>query len=340
MNSKTQGRYSYLIILFIIAAVLFCQNYLYQQFHAYDKKPDVAVDDTRQSGENAYNHVRVLASPEYEGRAPGTEGNQLAAQYIAGQFQAIGLKPAGNRGTYLQAIKSPEFSLVLVGLRWVPRLTGGLFLTVPSDNVLGYLASGGAPFPANTIIISAHYDHLGKTGDGDNYFPGANDNASGIGVMLETARILANRQQQPKCNILFAAWTSEEEGLYGSRWFTENSPTSGIKEVINLDTVGNGDVHDFSIWTQSRNDPLVGIIKDAGARQGLTIDTEVLGSFPPHTSDQRSFAEVGIPAVTLLTPDWLDKNHTVQDTPATVNPAKLGNAVKLVIAVVDRLAYK
>ena len=291
---------------------------------------------TRESGEYAYNHVRVLASPEYEGRAPGTKGNQLAAQYIAGQFQSIGLKPAGDQGTYFQTIKSPEFSLILVGKRWVPRLTGGMFLTVPSDNVLGYLASGGAPFPANTIIISAHYDHLGKFGD--SYFPGANDNASGIGVMLETARILATRQQQPKCNILFAAWTSEEEGLYGSRWFTENSPTSGIKAVINLDTVGNGDVHDFSIWTQTQDNSLAGIIKDVGTQQGLSIDTEVLGNSPPHTSDQRSFAEVGIPAVTLLTPDWLDKNHTVQDTPDIVNPAKLGNAVKLVLAVIDRLA--
>jgi hypothetical protein len=105
-----------------------------------------------------------------------------------------------------------------------------------------------------------------------------------------------------------------------------------------MDTVGNGDVRDFSIWTQSQNNPLVGIIKDVGAKQGLNIDTEVLGNSPPHTSDQRSFAEVGIPAVTLLTPNWLDKNHTVQDTPAIVNPAKLGNAVKLVIALIDRLA--
>ena len=96
MKSKTRERYSYLIILFIIAAVLFCQNYLYQRYQSYDKKSDV-VDDTRESGEYAYNHVRVLASPEYEGRAPGTKGNQLAAQYIAGKFQSIGLKPAGDR---------------------------------------------------------------------------------------------------------------------------------------------------------------------------------------------------------------------------------------------------
>jgi hypothetical protein len=337
MKSDTQGRYSYLIIIFVIATVLLCQNYLYQLYQAYDQKLD-AIEDTRDSGEYAYSHVRLLASPAYEGRAPGTKGGQLAAQYIAGLFQGMGLKPAGDQGTYFQTIRSPEFSLILVGKRWVPRLTQGIFLTVPSDNVLGYLASGGAaPYPADTIIVSAHYDHLGE--QGASYFPGANDNASGIGVMLEVARILANRQQQPKCNILFAAWTSEEEGLYGSRWFTEKTPTKGISAVLNMDTVGNGDVRAFQIWTQSQTNPLVGIIKDEGAKQGLNINTEVLGNPSPHTSDHRSFAEIGIPAVTLLTPDWLAGNHTVQDTPAIVNPDKLDNAVKLVTAVIDRLAY-
>ena len=335
MKYDTQGRYSYLIIIFVIAAVLLCQNYLYQRYQSYNK-PDI-IESTRDSGEYAYSHVCLLASPAYEGRAPGTQGCQLAAQYIAGLFQGMGLKPAGEQGTYFQTIRSPEFSLILDGNRWVPRLTKGIFLTVPSDNVLGYLASGGAPFPADTIIVSAHYDHLGK--QGDSYFPGANDNASGIAVMLEVARILANRQQQPKLNILFAAWTSEEEGLYGSRWFTENSPTKGIRAVLNMDTVGNGDVRAFQIWTQSQSNPLIGVIDKEGARQGLSINTEVLGNPSPHTSDHRSFAEIGIPAVTLLTPDWLDKNHTVQDTPALVNPEKLNNAVKLVVATIDRLAY-
>ena len=310
-------KYSYFIIFFIIVVALFCQDYLYQQYQYFKKIADRKIEESQQPGKNAYSDVCILASPKYGGRAPGTEGNRLAAQYIAGQFQKIGLKPAGDQGTYFQSIKSPEFSLIEVGNRWVPRLSGDIFSPVSSDNVLGYIPSGNAQFPADTIIVSAHYDHLGKLGN--NYFPGANDNASGIGCLLEVARILASRQQQPNCNILFAAWTAEEEGLYGSRGFTEKSPTGGIKDVINMDTVGNGDVRAFMIWTQSADNPLVGIIKDQGARQGFNISTEVLGNPSPHTSDHRTFAEIGIPAVTLLTPNWLDKNHSVQDTPAIVN---------------------
>ena len=340
MKPNAQGQYSYLIILFVIAIILLCQNYLYQRYQSYTKKTAVkaVVEDTRQSGEYAYNHVRVLASPEYEGRAPGTEGNRLAAQYIAGQFQKIGLSPAGDKGTYFQQIRSPEFSLVEVGVRWMPRLTRGMFLTVPSDNVLGYLASPDtAAYPDNTIVISAHLDHLGQ--QGAHYFPGANDNASGVGVMIEVARILASRQQKPKCNLLFASWTSEEEGLYGSRWFTEKVPIQGIKAVINMDSIGNGDPGKFRIWTQSPDNPLIAPIKEEAAALGLSIDTEVLTNASGYTGDHRSFAEVGIPAVTLVSPTWLVDNHSIQDTPAIVNPEKLDNAVKLVLATIDRLAY-
>jgi hypothetical protein len=430
------------MILLLIVAALLLQNYLYQHNHNYKKMLDEALKAS--PGQLAYDHVLALAGPEYEGRAPGTRGCDLAARYIAGQFQKLGLKPAGDGGTYFQAIRGPQFSLVREGNRWVPHLTG-IFLTVPGNNVLGYLPSretaqsaasqsagsqegssqgatsqgvasqegssqgaasqgaasqgaglpGGvspnpvpqddgsqnsgtwnvvspnpasqdagiqnpapqngiqntdtrssgaqnavpssAAFPENTLIVSAHYDHLGQSGG--SYFPGANDNASGIGVMLETARILAGRQQQPKMNILFAAWTSEEEGLYGSRLFTAKVPTGGIKAVLNIDTVGNGDVHDFRLWTQNQDNPLVYVIEDAGSQQGLHIDTEVLNSSSPHTSDHKSFAELGIPSVTLLTPTWLDHNHTLQDTPALVNPAKLDNAVKLVVATIDRIAY-
>ncbi len=329
-------KYSYLIILFVIAGALLCQD-LYQQYQYFKKIADRKVEESQQPGQNAYSDVCVLASPEYEGRAPGTAGNRLAAQYIAGQFQKLGLRPAGDQGTYLQAITSPGFSLIEQGNRWIPKLSRDIFAPVASDNVLGYLAAGNAQFPADTIIVSAHYDHLGRLGD--HCFPGANDNASGIGAMLEAARILASRQQQPKFNILFAAWTSEEEGFHGSRSFIEKSPTGGIKAVINMDTIGNGDVRAFRIWTQTPDNPLVGIIKDEGAKRGLNIGTEVLGNHSPHTSDHRTFAGIGIPAVTLLTPNWLDKNHSVQDTPAIVKPEKLNNAIKLLVAVVDRTAY-
>ncbi len=324
------------MILFLIGAVLICQQYLSEQYY-HNIVPLRKLDDIHAAARSAYNHVRLLASPAYGGRAPGTDGGKLAAQYIAGQFQKIGLRPAGEQGTYFQTIRSPQFSLVKDGDRWVPRFSKGLLMTVPSDNVLGYIASPQAAYPNNTIILSAHYDHLGQSGD--SYFPGANDNASGIGVMLEVARILASRDRQPRANVLFAAWTSEEEGLYGSRAFTLKTSVSGVKAVINLDTVGNGDLRAFRIWTQNQDNPLVSIIKEEGAKQGLHLDTEILTNGSRHTSDHKVFAEEGIPAVTLLTPTWLDGNHTVQDTPAIVEPDKLENAIKLVMAVVDRMAY-
>jgi acetylornithine deacetylase/succinyl-diaminopimelate desuccinylase-like protein len=339
MKPKAQRQYTYVILFFVIAAVLFSQNYIYQQYQAYqaDLSKTKVAEELQAAGTNAYNYVQLLASAEYDGRAPGTQGNRLAAQYIADQFRQIGLKPAGDGGSYFQTIRSPEFTLVLVGDRWMPRLTRGMFLTVPSANVLGYLPSPDATYPGDTIIISCHLDHLGQ--QGDHYFPGANDNASGVGVMIEVAKILASRQQRPKCNLLFAAWTSEEEGLYGSRWFTEHSPIGGIRAVVNMDSLGNGDPRRFRIWTQSPDSPLIAPITEAAATLGFGVDTEVLTNASGYTGDHRSFAEVGVPAVTLVSPTWLVDNHSVQDTPAIVSPVKLSNAVKLVLATIDKLAY-
>jgi aminopeptidase YwaD len=335
MKRKNTGKYPQLLVIFLIVASLLSLQYLNQKDQS---TPEKKIVDTDGSGNDAYSHVHALAAPEYAGRAPGTRGCELAAQYIAGQFQEMGLKPAGDQGTYFQAVRSPGFSLVKEGKRWVPLLSKGVSATVSSDNVLAYIASPNAAYPHNTIIISAHYDHLGE--DGGSYFPGANDNASGIGVMLEVARILASRQQQPDSNILFAAWTYEEEGLYGSSGFAAKIATGDVKVVINLDTVGNGDARDYRVWIQDQGSSLLSIIKVEGARQGLRIDTEVPDSDSRHTSDHRSFAERGIPAVTLLTPEWLDRNHTIQDTPDLVSPEKLGNAIRLVCAVIDRLAYR
>ena len=106
-------------------------------------------------------------------------------------------------------------------------------------NVMGYILGKN---PADSIlVVSAHYDHLGRMGS-EIYFPGANDNASGVAMMLDLAHRLV---KEPKCNylIVFIAFAGEEVGLEGSRFFINNPPFSldKIKFLINLDLVGTGD---------------------------------------------------------------------------------------------------
>ncbi len=92
----------------------------------------------------------------------------------------------------------------------------------------------------STIIISAHYDHLGLTTDQTSYYPGANDNASGVAALIELARYFSFNKRKEKFNILFVCFSGHEQGFVGSKSFCEK-PTidfSFVKFHINLDKLG------------------------------------------------------------------------------------------------------
>lgn len=106
-----------------------------------------------------------------------------------------------------------------------------------AKNVWGQVR--GTHFPDSFLVISAHYDHLGKMGR-STIFPGANDNASGTAMMLELARYYAKNPQP--FTLVFLAFTAEEAGLVGSKYFTENPPfaLTAIRFLMNLDLEGTG----------------------------------------------------------------------------------------------------
>jgi hypothetical protein len=109
-----------------------------------------------------------------------------------------------------------------------------------SQNVIGYIK--GKENPDSFIVFTAHYDHLGQMGK-TVYFPGANDNASGIAMLLSLARYYSKAEHQPKCSIVFMAFGGEEVALLGSLYFTKNPlfPMSRIKFLTNMDILGTGD---------------------------------------------------------------------------------------------------
>ena len=104
-------------------------------------------------------------------------------------------------------------------------------------NVIGYIR--GSDYPDKYIIISAHYDHLGRMGKYV-YFPGANDNASGVAMMLDFVRMY--RFHPPKYSIVFIAFAAEEAGLVGSKYYVDHPivPLEKTRFVLNLDLMGTG----------------------------------------------------------------------------------------------------
>lgn len=121
---------------------------------------------------------------------------------------------------------------VVIGAKYIRNYT--------SQNVIGYIR--GSEQPDSFIVFTAHYDHLGRMGQRV-YFPGANDNASGVAMLMCLARHYSNPANKPKCSIVFMAFGAEEVGLLGSGWFCRNPlfPLNSIKFLINMDIIGTGD---------------------------------------------------------------------------------------------------
>jgi len=179
--------------------------------------------------------VKYLASDELEGRETGTEGERKAAEYISKRFADMGLKGIfEGENAYYQFFKKTK--------RANPHATEPSpdDVTVNGRNVGAFLDNNSE----HTIIIGAHYDHLGYGAEGSLYVGppaihnGADDNASGIASMLALAKFF--KTVPLKNNILFLAFSGEEKGLWGSNFFVDNSPIEheDINFMINMDMVG------------------------------------------------------------------------------------------------------
>lgn len=109
-----------------------------------------------------------------------------------------------------------------------------------TQNVIGYIE--GQHVPDSFMVFTAHYDHMGRMGK-KIYFPGANDNASGVALLLELAKHYSKPENKPKNSLMFIAFGAEEVGLFGSMYFVRRPPLDlgNIKFLVNFDIVGTGD---------------------------------------------------------------------------------------------------
>jgi len=278
----------------------------------------------------ALDDINYLANPELQGRRAGTSGEGLAADYLSEQLLGLGLEPMGEHGTFIQAFTIPAMNAVVANGRVTFRSTGREALRAPCANVCGGLRGDNL---AEVIILSAHYDHVGVFQG--KLYPGANDNASGVGCVLDVMRRLVREGQKPKRTVMAAFWSAEEMGFLGSMAFVQRPtvPLTQIQAVLNIDTVGNGEAGDFSLW--GTNNLATDTVQTAALKVGARATVTREG----HNSDQITFAQVHIPAVTLLSRTWLQLNHTPDDVPAAINKEQLDLASELIYQAVHQLAW-
>ena len=179
--------------------------------------------------------VQVLSHDSLMGRETGTEGERIAAEYIKKRFVDLNIRPFDENG-YFQKFTFNKTKNPHQNANFTNQLNDS---SVTGTNVIGYIDN----MSENTIVIGAHYDHLGYGGEGSLYVGseihnGADDNASGTALMLDLASQLTFNNRNN--NYLFIAFSGEEMGLLGSNYFVKN-PTidlSSVNYMINLDMVG------------------------------------------------------------------------------------------------------
>jgi Zn-dependent M28 family amino/carboxypeptidase len=282
----------------------------------------------------AIEDIQALSDAVMQGRRAGTAGETRALVYLQEQLESLGLKAFGD-DQYWQMFSIPSMEERVINGRALFRPDEADNLRIPAANILAGLPGTKQD---ETIIISAHYDHLGIYQG--NLCPGANDNASGVGCVLETMRLLVKDSLQgirPKSTIVAAFWGAEEMGYLGSKHFVKNPtiPLSEIKGVINYDTVGNGQKKDYILWAVG-DGPLTASLKKTVQKHGAEVK-QVPGQ--GHHSDETAFHGMGIDAITMLSRDWLEKNHTPADDFSIINEEKLDTASAILYDLVKEIAY-
>jgi Zn-dependent M28 family amino/carboxypeptidase len=135
----------------------------------------------------------------------------------------------------LQDARSREFHPVNLGAKLKAHMVTKV-RSFESNNVLAMLPGADSKLKSEAVIYTAHYDHLGIRPEmaGDNIYNGANDNATGCGILLEVARAYSLSTQRPRRSILFAAVTAEEQGLLGSEYLGKHPPMPVGKIALDL----------------------------------------------------------------------------------------------------------
>lgn len=289
------------------------------------KTYQTAVDSV--SVESLKKNLTYIASDELEGRGTPSKGLDLAADYIAEQFKKAGVKPA-VKGSYFQ---ETDFIRNGAPARKV-------------RNVVGIIPGSDPVLKDTFILVTAHYDHLGKrTVNGKEViFNGANDDGSGTVSVIEVARAIGRAKSKPKRSIVFVTFWGEERGLLGSRYYGKNPvfPIESTVADINLEQVGRTDdtegprVAAVSVTGADYSD-LIDTMRAAGKLTGIEVQRHPRFSDPYFSaSDNQALADQGVPAHTICTafeyPDYHRPTDHV-DKIDFANMAKVDRMVTLTV---------
>lgn len=275
--------------------------------------------------------ISVLADDDMEGRGAFTPAAVRAAEFIAAEFESIGLQTVPGVDGYLQRFEA------------IPRRRGGRGRgaadpdapepqPVELMNVVGMIEGVRSD---ELVLFSAHYDHIGiRSGGDDTIANGANDNASGTTAVIELARYF-HGLPRPERTLLFVAFTAEEAGGFGSRYFSEQLDPDRIVAMFNIEMIGKPAVSGpNSAWITGYDRSTFGEIL-SNAVEG-TVYEFYADPYPEqnlfYRSDNATLARLGVPAHSIsTTPIDVDPDyHRVSDEVETLDLDHMTNTIRAI----------
>jgi hypothetical protein len=272
--------------------------------------------------------VRRLSGPEFEGRAAGTPGGISAGQFVVRQFRRIGLAPVGRAG-FAHPVRLAQAG------GGMGRMTGQ---GRQGANIVG--AIDGARAGARVIVVSAHYDHVGRLNGV--LHAGADDNASGVAVLLAAATHFA--RHPPRHRMLFVAFDGEEISLAGSGAFIAAPPVpvGSIVLNVNLDMVSRSTRRELFAAGTSHTPSLQPVLEDVGRRAPVRLLLGHDRQDDPgqndwtRDSDHWSFHNAGIPFVYFGVENHPDY-HRPGDTAEKIDAGFFGDVADTIVEAIVAL---
>jgi len=305
------------------------------------------------TSEDLEKHLNILASDSLEGRETGKKGQKMAADYIMNHFKALGIPPY-KKETYYQKFKVKSGKHICkcedCDVGFVKQLFGKK-RRIKGENVLGYIE--GSDLKDELIIITAHYDHLGK--HDSLVFNGADDDGSGTVATLEIAEafMLAKKAGHgPRRSILIMPVSGEEKGLLGSKYYTDHPvyPLENTVANLNIDMIGRlDDWHDtanyvYLIGADRLSQELHDISEQVNKEYiGLNLDYTFNEEDDPnryyYRSDHYNFAKNNIPVIFYFNGVHEDY-HKASDTIEKIDFEKIQTITRLIFLTAWELANR
>lgn len=265
--------------------------------------------------------ITFLASDELGGREAGQPGNEQARAYLTDRFESIGLEPVMDDSYEQPFTFRRRAQKEIDGVNLVGRIKGK---------------------KEATIVITAHYDHIGVIND--EVYNGADDNASGTAGLLAMATYF--QTNKPEHTLIFVAFDAEEKGLRGARYFVKNLPVkqSDIVLNVNMDMISRNDNNEIYACGTYHYPQFKDLLVETG--EASTIDLR-FGHDEPHmgnddwtnSSDHGPFHQKQIPFVYFGVEDHPDY-HQASDEVEKIDPEFIGNTVALITDFVRRVDEK